>query len=425
MPYQDQEVIVLVCDTSGTPSLTFVYPSRGIGGAQLLFARLAEAIAAQGSARVAVVDYADGFLRNYLKDSLNVRFIPYQEGATLLENTTVIAPLSRLVELRYMLAPQSMQCDFLFWSIHPDNVKYILYGVGRNLFGGKKEARRLLGEFAKEGHIIFMDEANRRACADELGTFGRRTYLQIPVQIGDAEPAHSKAIGNPISIAWLGRITYDKINSLLKIVADIAESGAGDDIVFHVIGSGTEEAQLQQFAVAKGVKLQMPGVLAGKELRDYLITNVDVGIAMGTSCLEVGALGIPIALIDYSLTSLPKNANYDWLFDTSDFTLGNDASWGASRSKTLTELIVDLRADVTGQIGRRCFDYVRNFHSMSHVSNKLLKCVEQRGPFDNAKLLRLERLLNPSLHVFAYLCARTLKRAIARWRTPTTPVSSA
>lgn len=395
------------------PSITFLYPSRTIGGAQLLFARLAEAIAAGGGAHVSVVDYADGFSAQYLKDSPAVNIIAYAEGLTDLRDTTVIVPLSHLIELRYMLTPASLGCNFLFWSIHPDNVKYMLYGYGRKLFGGKNRAKVLLRQLCDEGHILFMDRANRRACEDEIGKVESSSFLQIPIGIPAADRQRHRAPADTMAIAWLGRITYDKINSLRKIVDDIAICPAAQ-IELHIVGAGPEEKALLAHAQSKGVALHMHGILQGLALHDFFGNCVDVGVAMGTSALEIAAMGIPVALIDYSLKALPADANYDWLYDTRDFTLGNDCQWGDRRAQTLRDLVEGVRADRDNAIGGRCFAYVQEHHSMPQVAAKLVSLVKEGPPIDESKIKELERLLNPEMHSFLYSTSRKFKQVVKR-----------
>jgi hypothetical protein len=396
------------------PSITFLYPSRAIGGAQLLFARLAEAIAAGGMARVSIVDYEDGFSTKYLKDNPDVSTIAYIEGLTDLHDTTVIVPLSHLIELRYMLTPASLACNFLFWSIHPDNIKYMFYGYGRNWFGGKDRARALLRQLCDEGHILFMDRANRRACEDEIGSQGCSSFLQIPIGIPAGRRLGQRASAANMSIAWLGRITYDKINSLKKIVDDAADYQAQTKIDLHIIGAGPEEKALLAHAQKKGVALHLHGILQGQELHDFFVNRVDFGIAMGTSALEIAALGIPVALIDYSLKPLPPDMKYDWLYDTRDFTLGNDCQWGEPRAKTFGDLIGHVRADSRNEIGGQCFAYVKDHHCLPQVAAKLVSYVNQGAPIDERKIKEVERLLNPEMHSFLYGTARAIKRVVKR-----------
>lgn len=375
-----------------------------------MFARLAEEIASKELGQVSIIDYEDGFVRTYLKNCSSVNFIKYVEDKTVVKDTTIIVPLSHLVELRYMLAPASLNCNFLFWSIHPDNIKHILYSMGRKYFWKKEKAKFLLNSLCNQGHIVFMDEANERACEKEIGHFSRASFLQIPINIVATPQRRVRRGKDEISIAWLGRITYDKINSLKKIVKDVAFCQRHTRIKLHIIGSGSEENELQEFAVSQGVPLHRVGVLQGKKLHDYLTDEVDIGIAMGTSCLEIGALGIPTALIDYSLCALPDNANYDWIYDTKNFTLGNDARWKIARKKTLFDLIELVRNDHSNKIGTMCFDYVHSFHALPQVTNKLITYICEKVKIDVVEFRELEALINPCLHSLFYKLFKKIKR---------------
>jgi hypothetical protein len=394
------------------PSITFLYPSRCIGGAQLLFARLAEEIASKKLGRVSIVDYEDGFIRSYLKNCSSVTFIQYIESKTELKDTTVVVPLSHLVELRYMLTRSSLNCNYLFWSIHPDNIKHILYGTGRRCFWKKERARALLNSLSNQGHIIFMDEANQRACKKEVGDFHCTNFMQIPISIVSPLKFRVRKIRDEVALAWLGRVAYDKINSLKKIIKDISISQCQVKIKLHIIGSGSKEKELQDFAAIHGVQLHCAGVLQGRELHDYLTENIDIGIAMGTSCLEIGALGIPIALIDYSIYELPDDANYDWLYETKNFTLGNDARWGITRGKKLIDLIELVRKDHSNDIGVKCFEYVHSFHSLPHVAKKLITYIGEQKNINTSEFLELEAVLNPSVHSLSYKLLRRIKKTL-------------
>lgn len=392
------------------PSITFLYPSRNIGGAQLLFARIAAEIAAKALAHVSVIDYKDGFIRNHLKDLETIRFIEYNEEKTAVSGTTVILPLSHLVDLPHMLTQASLDCDFLFWSIHPDNIKHVLYSRGRKFLPRTMRARSLLKSLTNQGNIVFMDEANERACKKEIGEFSRTSFIQIPVMIAPSIKRRTRRVFDEVSIAWLGRITYDKIKSLRKIVKDISAIQSDVKIKFHIIGSGSKERELQAFAATHNVAICQVGVLQGPELHQYLINEVDIGIAMGTSCLEIGALSIPTALVDYSLTELPEDANYDWLYDTKHFTLGNDAAWGITREKSLFNLIESVKSDPSNSIGAKCFEYVNRHHALENVAEKLTTHILRKKKFDKNTITELESILNPIWHRVFFKISRKIKR---------------
>lgn len=403
-------------------SVTFLYPSRVIGGAQLLFVRLAIALAASGKARVTVVDYQDGFLWRELQNLPGIRLLAFQERVTSLRDTTVIMPLSHLVELRYMLDRRSIDtCDFLFWSIHPDNVRHLFYSYARHWFGRKKTARELLRQCATDGQIVLMDQANQFAFESEVGQCGSTSFLPIPILAaeGQREGQRQREDGR-FQIAWLGRISYDKINSILKIVDDLSRSRHRDDIVLHVIGNGTEEAKLHAHVQRSGIRVEWIGVLQGADLIRYLLDRADMGIAMGTSALDIASLGIPVALIDYSMDPLPNNQGYDWLYDTKNFTLGNDAAWKQLRALQFDQLIDQLKSDPANDIGKRCLDYVRRNHGMSQVLMRLQEFISKTSTQPRGMVARLDDILNPPVHSVIYAglrSARARLRRLKRWQS--------
>ena len=76
--------------------IAFFYPVKYIGGAQLLFARLAAFFLLQKK-EVVIIDYADGFILEYLKErNLNPTFIKYEDGkkTNISENICLVLPLS-------------------------------------------------------------------------------------------------------------------------------------------------------------------------------------------------------------------------------------------------------------------------------------------------------------------------------------------
>jgi hypothetical protein len=133
---------------------------------------------------------------------------------------------------------------------------------------------------------------------------------------------------------------------------------------------------------------------------------------MGTSALEMAARALPVALIDYSLAPLPRDAGYDWLFDTRDFTLGNDAAWGEARARSLADLVGALDVDGAARLGQACYDYARTRHGLAAVAGALGARVQAQAPLPEARLRRLERLLNPALHSAGYRAARALRRRL-------------
>ena len=358
-------------------SITFVYPSRQMGGAQFLFLRLAKELTAHSMIAVNYVDYMPGgFSYTQLNNNHDVTCIPYNQGDIPLKDTTVITSAFHIPFLRMMLGPSVFapenNVSFLFWAIHPENVRLALYAGGRRFIPNLAKRKRIINKFAKNGSIIFMDGANVAAFEDTVGPIPPQPFIPIPVELPSYSPARLPS-HDEFCICWVGRLGSDKEHSVEKIIQDIAKHPAKDKIKFLIVGGGAGEKNLKELAKNLDVTVEMAGYLHGANLHNKLRTDVDLGVAMGTSCLEIASLGIPVALIDFSFSTLPEGLRYDWIFDTQNFDLGRQADITQQRAWSLGDLVDQVLSKPT--YGKKCYDYVAKNHEIALVASELVKRV--------------------------------------------------
>mgnify|MGYP006093001565 CR=1 FL=1 len=395
--------------------VVFMYPSRNLGGAQLLFARLARYLAEEDVLDVTVVDYHDGFIRRQLEGVVNVNFINYYPGVTLPADSVTITALTNLAYLRFMVSAKSLKGDFLLWSLHPKNIEHVINSHFRRLFQlRRKKIFKELVELAESGCIVFMDGCNKFSFEKVLGTkVIAENYLPIPIPIPlpleRSLGSRIQTMGPEISIAWLGRISFDKVSAIKKIIEDISLSNYRHNVTFHVVGDGPEMGSVLKYINKKNVKLNHVGTLKQPALDQFLINQVDFGISMGTSSLEFAKLKIPVALVDYSLSKIPRSHGYIWLNDTVNFTLGNDVTWGFSRKMSFDDLVLELSEDMINDVGSRCFDYVLNNHTLNSVSKKLLEALDIKAKANRFKVTHVESLISPYLFALAFRTLRNIK----------------
>ena len=103
--------------------IVFFYPSKILGGAELLFYRVAKELNASGRT-VAYVDYSDGFVANRLKeDGLGIEVIKYDNTSInefTAEDVLILpANFARVISNLYV---SSTKCRLIFWVIHPENL---------------------------------------------------------------------------------------------------------------------------------------------------------------------------------------------------------------------------------------------------------------------------------------------------------------
>lgn len=389
-------------------SITFMYPSRRIGGAQLLFIRLAIELSKKDSITVNVVDYPDGFLTSQLSNYNKVTILPYSNGSVLInEETVLITPLSNFADLKYLVKGDFNKIKILLWSIHPTNIDYVFASNGRKWFKNVLPVKNFLKLLSDLGNIVYMDEANFLAAKKVISLDSQPDFLQVPLEIKDYK-CEDKVHSDKINIAWLGRISYDKIFSVIKIVDEIKALENSDQMVFHIIGTGEKLDQLEIYLKKSGINYFLAGTLVEVDLSSYMNKNIQIGVAMGTSCMEFATRKIPVFLIDFSEERFPDNIKYNWLHETQNYTLGSDIKEATNRNHTFKELLTLYKNDST--IGEQCYEYVVSNHDITKVAEKLIYHCEVIKSTDIAAFNKVQDLLNPPFYKHLYSLYRRIRR---------------
>lgn len=390
-------------------SITFLYPSRRVGGAQLLFVRLAVELSKYDDLLVNVVDFSDGYLRSQLTSFDRITILPYIKGIVKISNETVlVTPLSNMADLKYIVNGDFTIIKVLFWSIHPSNLDFVFNANGRKWFGDKKKLKEFIKNISDAGNLIYMDEANFLAVNEILSINKKPEYLQIPIEINNYITSSVNIEHEKLNIAWLGRVSYDKIFSIKKIVDEIKSLEDRDSVIFHVIGTGEKYNELELYLKESGINYVLPGILVKNELSEYMTNNIQLGVAMGTSCMEFAARKIPVFLIDYSEEKFPNEIKYNWLFETQNYTLGSHVNSATYRNHKFKELINQFNIDKS--IGEKCYRYIENNHNINNVALKLIFLCKKLKPIENLEFDIIQKILNPLFYNTIYSFYRRIRR---------------
>lgn len=389
-------------------SITFLYPSYKIGGAQLLFIRLAIELSKYNNILVNVVDYPGGYLESKLKNYKKIKIYSYESGYfKISDETVVITPLSNFADLKYMIRGDFRKIKILLWAIQPTNIDYVLNSNGRNWLGGKFRIKKFLKTLCCSGNILFMDEANFLAVKDVITINKSHEYLQIPVEIKDYN-FDNKYQTDKINLAWLGSVTVNKIFPIIKIIDEIKSFEHSENFFFHIIGSGEYMSQLETYLKKSKINYVLAGTLEDEQLSHYLKKHIQIGVAMGTSCMEFALRKVPAFLIDFSEKRLPGNIKYNWLFETKNYNLGSHVNKSCDRNHNFSSILNQYKNDST--IGEKCFEYVRNNHDIKKVSIKLISHCNDLKPIDVFKFNQVQKLLNPPIYYCLYYLYRKIKK---------------
>ena len=388
--------------------IAFFYPSRVVGGAELLFARLGAFLQEKFGAKVLYVDYKDGFIRNNA-DFQCLEFIDYVDSQkTLLPDADIlITPISNIARIGNYLDFQNPNTKLLFWTIHALNLlhvlpkgtklqnlpsplqKFVLNFFYRKRFGWMK--RLLIGLNAKNA-CCFMDYENilyqNRLFDVNLGS----NYLPIPCPM-PKETANVNLIGeNEINICVLGRLVREKVFPLINVLDNLLVYESDRKKIVHIIGDGDSKRLIDLNKYKNKIEIKFTGTIKEiSELHNYLKNNVDIVFAMGTSVIEAAGMKLPAVVLPYSYNKI-KNSRFMYFFENQNYTLGTNID---SYKKTATHEFGEILDEVYNlknkeNLGNDCYNYFIQHHSLDSVAKMLLEKAEN----DKITYKKYEEILN-------------------------------
>jgi len=362
----------------------FFFPYRPVSGVPMLFGRLARRLGARGH-HCQAVDYPDGCLAREIAASANVELVPFADGRTVAIRPDALVVMQAILPatMRPELQP-APETRLLFWVLHVMNFVQIVLPLPATrdwqarspsvqrlanrtvLRSFQREMREYVSALSDHGSLVFMDGSTWQGTAERLEITPRRVFLPVLVEVSDRNPRPARAAAPLRRVGWLGRLDDFKIGILNHAIASserVADQG-GRDIEFVVIGDGPLADRLRQPATPR-VRVTRLGTLGGREL-DAALDRLDVLLAMGTSALEGGRLGVPTILLDFSYAQIPADYRFRWLVDARDFELGrliDETLCGEDSARSLGNRFAELERDPEGW-SQRTFEYCRTHHSL-------------------------------------------------------------
>ncbi|OOE00230.1 hypothetical protein BO219_13540 [Anoxybacillus kestanbolensis] len=378
-------------------SITFFYPSKKVGGAQFLFVRLANTLAGMGY-KTFVIDYPDGFLTKNI--SREVFCIEYKDGMTVsidFDTHLILPPiyLNRMNSLFKIKDNAEVFC--LFWSLAPHNILMNIRGFYRfsKLVRSSDlekyffifrpftyvKYQRMLRKIHQLKGIVYMDYPNFQKNNEVFRIGVKPQYVPIPIDTTYLKQKEKLSLLNSseINIGWLGRLGEEKIQSIIKVWNDINSLKKllrEQKIIFHVIGDGEYRKELERISKKMSFNIVFKGTMNNVDVNNYIINNIDIIFAMGTSALESAYSKVPTISLDFSYSSIPKDYRYLWLYEREGYSLGNPVSKKNKNIHTIRKVLNDLRTSYES-IAEKCFNYTKANHSMSKTVEILFEKIRE------------------------------------------------
>lgn len=367
------------------------YPSKIVGGAEYLLKTTADLL--KNKYKVIIVDIKDGWLSKNVED---VEVINLAKDVVYLDKDSIlITPASCVRSLDLVF-----DGDFkvLSWMMQTYNVSPVFPKLGRYQFINSirnilrftllrseyEYYKRLINYLIGSNAFFIMDDN----CSNEVyRVCGVRISDFLPVSIPSYKVGLDEEIqtiaNRHITCCWLGRLDGEFktpiLNHLIKELSSYAKKN-NINITLNVIGDGPGMASTKSAARGNGaVKCNFLSTMQGTELKIKLLES-DIGFAMGTSALEIAALGVPTVLLDASYNKIPENYTYNWLHEAKNYNLGymienEDGSMFSSR-KTISEIFSELIAN-NKELSAKDRKYVLKNHTEVSLEPKLINAINK------------------------------------------------
>jgi glycosyltransferase involved in cell wall biosynthesis len=328
------------------------WPNSKVGGAGLYLLRVAEKLIERGQA-VWVFDVRGGLISERLKGAEKVFISTIQKGWDIPAGCDVLLPVGYANEIGGMLrlADDCRICflsmnEYELFSWHSWGFLYKWMGdrVGTRLPRfiepiRNRKVRRMMREL-NEGRAIhyvcgFNADYDRRIVGLEQPSF-----LPIPV------PCYPQLTveGKELELVWLSRLTESKVAGLKVLMKRLG--ALGRRIRVHVIGYGDQIDELKSLAVEFGLPIEIPGTLEGPRLHAYLAKTRPLCLGVGTSILELAAMGFPA--VTTPLRGGRAGLLFKWVNELENFDMAI-SPFGKLEGHAFAEIWASAESDYTQQ----------------------------------------------------------------------------
>lgn len=362
------------------PSITFFYPSTIVGGAEYLYIRLAKYISESYNIPVYVLDYTDGFLRKNL-EATSIKLVEFTDDTSVVIDyeTIIVTPFCHLFKINSFKVTNN-NTRVLFWSIHPTH--FTNYFITRNWFITNNAIKKIGNAFSnlmQNGGMVYMDYPNYIENQNKLALpFTKESLHYLPICCNPYQGTlHQFSNNNNINVCWLGRIATDKVSAIENFAWHLNQLPAEhrNRINFIIIGNGEEETRLKSFFSKLDIRFEFKDTLLGDTLNEYLVKEIDLGVAMGTSLLEFAKLKIPVVMVDlmpYDTQILDNK--FQWLYEAEGFSMGNIYPTTNKYKHNITDIINQITNEKSyNEIASACNLYYLNNHALEAVTNNLIQ----------------------------------------------------
>lgn len=375
-------------------NLVFFAPYHGIGGVGLLFLRLANYLIQQNPAlNIYLIDYLDGCMLNTPTDQ-QLHLITYQDGRCCqIPDNSLLIMQSTVPWVIPKALKMTDKTRILYWNAHPANLIPHLPLLNSDwMLGNFKWGRRVISTFLpiqrqtmvklidyldKKNSLLFMSNP----CIDTAQNLLKTTIknpIKLPIFIENKTQFIRIQPSTQLTFSFLGRLIDWKIYPLTFFLKALSNYCLTQQVKIHflVIGEGEHDYLLKEPNYNNAYLIvEFVGNVAPSALDDYLLDNVDLMLASGTSALESAKLGIPTISLGHAYHPVKQYFKVEFFFEVE----ANEPIMQCQSQefeKTLHYLCFELRSNYQ-QLSKDCYLHYMELYDVDTISQRFLTIADK------------------------------------------------
>ena len=150
-------------------------------------------------------------------------------------------------------------------------------------------------------------------------------------------------------------------------------------ITLHVLGYGEHLKEVDGMGLDNAYFHQLRArPIKSTEINDFLLQNIDLMFAMGTSALEAAKLGVPTVMVDASYEEIKGDYVYKPIYERTGYELAHlvtKADFAAGNQSF--DGIMDLVNNHFEEFSQKSRDYFVKNHSLSSVGEQFVSLIKK------------------------------------------------
>lgn len=381
--------------------LYFFFPYEEECGVPVLFLRMSRWVADHHGDEFDcyIVDYPGGAMARNITAKDKIKVLPYteEEGCTIEDDAMII-----FQSFRTCFWPENLQLSpktqVFWWTLHvrclaplliPEpaaeltfKYNWLYKAVALFYWPFMHRFAKLVDDMIAAGALYFMDAPTFMGSVEHIPMKTQKIdhYLPVPASDYDGVLKSKKSVGE-LNVCWLGRLSDEKTPILKYTIRKLSDYALQHQqkITLHVLGWGEHKEEVDSMELDNEYFHQLKSrPIKSVEINGFLLQNIDVMFAMGTSALEAAKLGIPTVMVDATYEEIKGDYVFKAIYERTGYELAHLITRkDFERGNKSFERIMDLVNNHFEDFSQKSREYFLKNHAISSVGEQFVSLIKK------------------------------------------------